>query len=476
MNTTDIVAKLWNLCHVLRDDGITYQEYVNELSYLLFLKMMQETGQESELPVGYRWSDLEGQDGVEQLNFYRSLLVHLGTEGSDRVKGIFANANTSLRQPRNLAKLAQSLDELDWYSAREEGLGDMYEGLLERNASEKKSGAGQYFTPRPLIECMVNCIQPQAGEVIQDPAAGTGGFLIAAHRFIEEATNELFDLDEDEQAFQLRDAYHAVELVPDTHRLLLMNCLLHKVQGHLISGDSMGSDGQNLAKADIILTNPPFGTKRGGGRPTRDDFTFLTGNKQLAFLQHIYRGLKANGRAAVVLPDNVLFEEGVGSRIRADLMDKCNLHTILRLPTGIFYAQGVKTNVLFFTRGKSDTRNTKKTWVYDLRTNMPSFGKRTPLTHEHFVEFEKAFGKKSDGTSRRKDQGEEGRFRCFDRSEIDGRGDNLDISWLKDDDATGADELPEPEEIAALIRERLSTALEEMDALSALLEGEEVEV
>ncbi len=217
MNTTDIVAKLWNLCHVLRDDGITYQEYVNELSYLLFLKMMQETGQESELPVGYRWSDLEGQDGIEQLNFYRSLLVHLGTEGSDRVKGIFANANTSLRQPRNLAKLAQSLDELDWYSAREEGLGDMYEGLLERNASEKKSGAGQYFTPRPLIECMVNCIQPKAGEVIQDPAAGTGGFLIAAHRFIEEATNELFDLDEDEQAFQLRDAYHAVELVLFEH-------------------------------------------------------------------------------------------------------------------------------------------------------------------------------------------------------------------------------------------------------------------
>lgn len=479
MNTTDIVGKLWNLCHVLRDDGITYQEYVNELSYLLFLKMMQETDQEGELPEGYRWGDLESEDGVDQLAFYRAMLVHLGTEGSERVKGIFANANTALRQPKNLAKLVQSLDELDWYSAREEGLGDMYEGLLERNASEKKSGAGQYFTPRPLIQCMVNCIQPQASEVIQDPAAGTGGFLIAAHRFIEDATNELFDLDADQQEFQFRDAYHAVELVPDAHRLLLMNCMLHKVQGHLISGDAMGSDGQSLPKADVILTNPPFGTKRGGGRPTRDDFTFVTGNKQLAFLQHIYRGLKPGGRAAVVLPDNVLFEEGTGTRIRADLMDKCSLHTILRLPTGIFYAQGVKTNVLFFTRGSeaagrknTDTGHTQHVWVYDLRTNMPAFGKRTPLTHEHFAEFEKAYGKKADGSSKRTDEGETGRFRCFERATISERGDNLDISWLKDDESTGADELPEPDEIASLIRERLTTALEEMNALSELLETE----
>lgn len=182
--------------------------------------MMQETNQESDLPKGYRWGDLEDKEGVEQLGFYRAMLVHLGTEGSDRVQGVFADANRSLRQPTNLAKLVQSLDDLDWYSAREEGLGDMYEGLLERNASEKKSGAGQYFTPRPLIECMVNCIKPQAEEVIQAPAAGTGGFLTAAHRFIEEATNDLFELDEDQQAFQLRDAYHAAELVPDTHRSL----------------------------------------------------------------------------------------------------------------------------------------------------------------------------------------------------------------------------------------------------------------
>lgn len=491
MNTTDIVGKLWNLCHVLRDDGITYQDYVNELSFLLFLKMMQETNQESELPEGYRWGDLEDKEGVEQLAFYRAMLVHLGTEGSKRVQGVFADANTSLRQPKNLAKLVQSLDELDWYSAQEEGLGDMYEGLLERNASEKKSGAGQYFTPRPLIECMVNCIQPEAGEVIQDPAAGTGGFLIAAHTFIRLQTDDLFSLDEDEQKFQLNSAYHAVELVPDTHRLLLMNCMLHGAQGHLMSGDAMGSVGQHLPKADVILTNPPFGTKRGGGKPTRDDFTFVTGNKQLAFLQHIYRGLKPGGRAAVVLPDNVLFEEGVGTRIRADLMDKCNLHTILRLPTGIFYAQGVKTNVLFFTRGQgknSETGNTKNIWVYDLRTNMPAFGKRTPLNHQHFAEFEKCYGRKSDGTSKRTEktvevvtsdtgeakrieqEGEESRFRVFSRDFVRERGDNLDISWLKDSSEGGSGELAEPDEIAAMIRERLGEALAEMDALAELLE------
>lgn len=481
-STSDIVSRLWNLCHVLRDDGITYHEYVTELTFLLFLKMLEETGQETMLPEGYRWSDLRSQDGVDQLAFYRAQLVHLSNEGSGRVQAIFSNANTAITQPRNLAKLVTDIDNLDWYSAKDEGLGDLYEGLLEKNASEKKSGAGQYFTPRPLIECMVNCIQPQAGEVVQDPAAGTGGFLVQADRFIKQHTDDLFDLPEKQQDFQRKQAFQAIELVPDTHRLLLMNAMLHGIESDLLLGDTLSPTGSRLPKADVILTNPPFGTKRGGGRPTREDFTFVTGNKQLAFLQHIYRGLRvpsgkgAGGRAAVVLPDNVLFEEGTGTRIRADLMDKCNLHTILRLPTGIFYAQGVKTNVLFFTRGAKDTGNTQHVWVYDLRTNMPAFGKRTPLAHEHFQEFEKCYGRKADGTSSRTDQGETGRFRCFDRAAIGERGDNLDISWLKDDDSTGADELPDPEEIASQIRERLSTALEEMDALSALLEGEEVEV
>ncbi len=228
MTTQDIVAKLWSLCHVLRDDGITFHEYVTELTFLLFLKMMKETEQESLLPKGYRWDDVIEKDGVDQLAFYRSLLVHLGNEGSGRVQAIFHDANTSLRQPKNLAKLVSDIDKLDWYSAREEGLGDLYEGLLERNASEKKSGAGQYFTPRPLIECMVNCIRPNAGEIIQDPAAGTGGFLIQADRYVKKRTDDLFDLSVKQQNFQRRRAFVGVELVPDTHRLLLMNCLLRR--------------------------------------------------------------------------------------------------------------------------------------------------------------------------------------------------------------------------------------------------------
>jgi type I restriction enzyme M protein len=471
----DIVARLWNLCHVLRDDGITYHQYVTELSFLLFLKMAKETGTEEQLPAGYRWDDLRRQEGIDQLALYRSLLVHLGNEGSDRVQAIFHDANTALRQPRNLTRLVESIDALDWYSAREEGLGDLYEGLLEKNASEKKSGAGQYFTPRPLIECMVNCIQPQPGEIIQDPAAGTGGFLIMADRYIKQHTDDLFDLSAQAQEFQRKQAFIGVELVPDTHRLLLMNAMLHGIESDMLLGDTLASMGALLPKADVILTNPPFGTKRGGGWPTRDDFTYITVNKQLAFLQHVYRALKPGGRAGIVVPDNVLFEDGIGTKIRADLMDTCNLHTILRLPTGIFYAQGVKTNVLFFTRGATDTGNTQKVWIYDLRTNMPTFGKRTLLTHEHFAEFEVCYGSKSDGTSERVDQSEGGRFRCFTRQEIARRGDNLDISWLKGDDTHPVDDLPEPEEITALIRERLQTAMEEMDALSVLLEGEEVE-
>lgn len=474
-STQDIVAKLWSLCHVLRDDGITFHEYVTELTFLLFLKMMKETDNEKQLPTEYRWDDLTSKDGVEQLAFYRSLLVHLSNEGSGQVKAIFNNANTALRQPKNLAKLVEDIDSLDWYSARQEGLGDLYEGLLEKNAAEKKSGAGQYFTPRPLIECMVNLIQPQAGERVQDPAAGTGGFLTCADRYIKDRTDDLFDLSAQEQEFQRKEAFYGVELVPDAQRLLLMNAMLHGIEGDLLLSDSMSPTGAGLKRANVVLTNPPFGTKKGGGRPTRDDFTFLTSNKQLNFLQHIYRTLLPGGRAAVVLPDNVLFEEGIGAKIREDLMDKCNLHTILRLPTGIFYAQGVKTNVLFFTRGKTDKNNTKNVWVYDLRTNMPSFGKRTPLTLDHFAEFQKVYGKKSDGTSKRTDQGEEGRLRAFTREFIAERNENLDLSWLKDENASSAEDLPEPDEVAVLIREHLQSAMEEMDALTALLEGEEVE-
>ncbi|MBD2101779.1 N-6 DNA methylase [Leptolyngbya sp. FACHB-261] len=470
--TSDIVQKLWNLCHVLRDEGISYLQYVTELTYLLFLKMMAETGGESQLPEGYRWGDLVVREGIEQLTFYRSLLLDLGLHSSPQVKAIFANAQTALKQPKILQKLVKSIDGLDWYSAKAEGLGDLYEGLLEKNASEKKSGAGQYFTPRPLIDSMVALMKPQAGEHIQDPAAGTGGFLIAADRYIKERTDNLFNLPEAEQNFQRRDAFYGMELVQDAHRLLLMNMMLHAIEGNVQLGDTLSGDGQRLAKADLILTNPPFGTKKGGGLPSRDDFTYATSNKQLAFLQHIYRGLKVEGRAAVVLPDNVLFEDGQGRQIRSDLMGKCNLHTILRLPTGIFYAQGVKTNVLFFQRGNTDKGNTEAVWIYDMRTNMPSFGKRTPLSRVHFKNFEAAYGDDPNGGSLRVDEGENGRFRRFSREQITKRGENLDISWLRDESLHSGDDLPEPDEIAAEIMLRLRAAMEEMEALSELLEAE----
>ena len=474
MTTTgDIVQKLWNLCNVLRDDGITYHQYVTELTYILFLKMAQETDTEKQLPKGYRWNDLLQKEGVDQLYFYRELLLHLSTESSARVKAIYVDAQTFIKVPRNLKTIVETIDGLDWYDAKQEGLGDLYEGLLEKNASEKKSGAGQYFTPRPLIDSIVHLVQPQVGEMVQDPAAGTGGFLIAADHYIKEKTDKLFSLKEEQQRFQRSEAFYGMELVQDTHRLALMNLMLHDIESPLRFGDTLSPEGQDLPPADIIMTNPPFGTKKGGGRPTRDDFTFPTSNKQLAFLQHIYRGLKPGGRAAVVLPDNVLFEEGRGTEIRADLMDKCDLHTILRLPTGIFYSQGVKTNVLFFTRGKTDKGNTKDTWFYDMRTNMPSFGKRTPLTRKHFADFEKAFGKDPLGKSKRKDQGEEGRFRKYTRADIQRRNENLDISWLRDESLQGAEDLPEPSVIAAEIIENLQTAMSEMEALQELLEGEE---
>jgi len=470
-NTQDIVQKLWNLCHILRDDGITYHEYVTELTFLLFLKMMKETGAEDQIPKGYRWDDVTKKDGVEQLNFYKKLLVDLGSNGSGRVQAIFANASTSFRQPRHLRTIVDSIGGLDWYSAKSEGLGDLYEGLLEKNAEETKSGAGQYFTPRPLIEAMVALVKPQPGERIQDPAIGTGGFLINADRYMRSLTDEYHDLSLAKQNFQRREAFYGVELVPDVQRLALMNAMLHDIEGDIILGDTLAETGKNLPKADIILTNPPFGTKKGGGGGGRDDITYPTSNKQLVFLQHIYRGLKAGGRAAVVLPDNVLFEDGVGQKVRADLMDKCDLHTILRLPTGIFYAQGVKTNVLFFTRGQKDKANTKAVWFYDMRTNAPSFGKRTPFTRTHFVDFEKAYGTDSLGQSKRKDHGGTGRFRKFTRDEIAKRADNLDISWLKDDSVTDHADLPEPDVIAADIVAQLQTALREMQALQDELGG-----
>ena len=439
------------------------------------LRMLAETGGEDRLPLKHRWADLDRREGMDQLDFYRQLLLNLGNHkivSDPIVLFIFADAQTKLRKPTSLKALTSAIDQLDWFSAREEGLGNLYEGLLEKNAAEKKSGAGQYFTPRPLIDCIVRLVKPQAGEIIQDPAAGTAGFLVAGDQYIKLHTNDLYTLTKEQAHFQRHQAYRGLELVPDTHRLCLMNLILHGIESGVDSGDSLSPDGQDLGKADVILTNPPFGTKKGGGRATRTDFSITadTSNKQLAFVEHIYRALEPNGRAAVVLPDNVLFEDNTGRKLRAQLMELCDLHTILRLPTGIFYAQGVKTNVLFFYRGQSDRANTKSVWVYDMRANMNSFGKTRPLTVEDFAEFEAAFGDDPYGKSPRSDQGEEGRFRCFTREQIAERNDNLDIAWLRDTSNDPEDDLSEPEEIAASIIGHLQTALAEIEAYSVELE------
>ncbi|MGF7184103.1 type I restriction enzyme M protein [Desulfitispora alkaliphila] len=455
MGNKEIVQKLWNLCNVLRDDGITYHQYVTELTYLLFLKMMKETENEKHIPEEYRWESLTKLHGIELHNHYRQLLLDLGQESNNTLKQIYLNATTNIDEPKNLEKIISSIDKLDWYSAKEEGLGDLYEGLLEKNASETKSGAGQYFTPRPLIDVIVKLVDPQPGEKCNDPAAGTFGFMIAADKHVRSKTDDYFDLGEKEAEFQRNQAFTGVELVKDTHRLAMMNAMLHDIQGEIVLGDTLSEMGKDYKNFDAIMTNPPFGTKQGGERPTRDDLTFTTTNKQLNFLQHIYRSLKSNGkaRAAVVIPDNVLFESGVGAKIRADLMNKCNLHTILRLPTGIFYAQGVKTNVLFFTREKADKDSTKEVWVYDLRTNMPSFGKRTPLTAKHFDGFIKVYTAKD--RSKVKDE----RFNVFTREDIKKKDDSLDIGLIADESLSAYDNLPDPIESAEEAIGKLEQAL-----------------
>ncbi len=466
MTTQEIIAKLWNLCNVLRDDGITYHQYVTELTYILFLKMAKETGTEEQIPEGYRWDNLTAHSGVELRAYYKGLLEHLGTKCTGRIRAIYNEAVSNIAEPKNLEKIITTIDQLDWFSAREEGLGNLYEGLLEKNANEKKSGAGQYFTPRVLINVMTRLMKPQPGELCNDPACGTFGFMIAACQYVREHTDDFFDLSADEARFETEQAFTGCELVKDTHRLALMNAMLHGIEGQILLADTLSNDGKRLRGYDLVLANPPFGTKRGGERSTRDDLTYPTSNKQLNFLQHIYRSLKTTGtaRAAVVLPDNVLFADGDGELVRKDLMEKCNLHTILRLPSGIFYAQGVKTNVLFFTRGTTDTGNTSEVWVYDLRSNMPSFGKTSPLREEHFAGFIAAY----EAPDRHAVQDE--RWRCYTYAEILERDKtSLDIKWLKDEVDTIEGSI---EDLMQMLKEELQKENEAFAALEALLNSD----
>ncbi|WP_181705311.1 HsdM family class I SAM-dependent methyltransferase [Chthonobacter rhizosphaerae] len=476
--SSDLVNKLWRLCALLRKDGVTYQQYVTELTYLLFLKMLAEKGMEAgRIPDGLRWADLVSAEGLPQLALYRKVLASLGDplKPLDRiVQAIFANSATFIREPVNLEKLVSAIDELHWFSDERDSFGDLYEGLLQKNAEETKRGAGQYFTPRVLVTVLVRLMKPQPGEVIQDPAAGTGGFLIAADAAMKAETDEYTMLPTARQTFQIKRALQGVENVEGVYRLLLMNLFLHGIESeHITLADTLGPEGADIAKtwpADLILTNPPFGPA--GGRPSRDDLTVTStvSSYQLPFVEHCIRSLKPGGRAAVVVPDNVLFEDGRGRELRRMLMDRCDLHTILRLPTGIFYAQGVKTNVIFFRKGTETSGNTKAVWVYDLRANMQSFGKTAPLTEAHFADFDVAYGDDPNGGGTRFDQGGAGRFRRFTREEIAARGDNLDITWLRDTSEDPEDSFTEPEEFIAAIRAHLTNALAEIEALADELE------
>lgn len=477
MNNQEIVQRLWNECNVLRDDGVTYLDYLTELTYILFLKMSKEQGQEEQIPEQYRWDELVKRDGEDLQQYYKQMLLDLGDANktpNKKLNVIYANATTSIKDPKNLYKIIHDIDDLDWFTAKEEGLGALYEGLLEKNANETKSGAGQYFTPRPLINMMVEMVQPKVGERLNDPAAGTFGFMVAANDYLREQTDDYFDLSAREQDFEKHEAFSGMELVQDTHRLALMNEYLHDMEGRLELGDSLSAAGKWMKDFDVVLTNPPFGTKKGGEGATRDDLTYSTSNKQLNFLEIIYNSLNRSGhaRAAVVVPDNVLFADGVGEKIRLDLMNKCNLHTILRLPTGIFYAQGVQTNVLFFDRGTTDQDNTKEVWVYDMRHNMRSFGKRNPLNKKDFEGFEKAYS--VDDRSKRvedydAEKNPDGRWRKFSIDEIKARPNtSLDISWI------GDKEDKEDRPLSELLSDMVEKSQNITDAVSALqkaLEG-----
>ncbi|WAK03198.1 class I SAM-dependent DNA methyltransferase [Methylobacter sp. YRD-M1] len=497
MSTQDLVAKLWNLCNLLRDDGVTYHEYINELTFLVFLKMVEETGQDELIPTGCRWADLEAMNSATRLEAYKKMLVDLGSHGSLITQAIYNNASTVIRKPATLNKLVTEIDKLDWYNAKTEGLGDMYEGLLEINATEKKSGAGQYFTPRVLINAMVELMKPTLDDVIVDPTAGTGGFLISAHHYIKQH-NDITALNEAAYDKYQHKTFYGMELVPDTRRLAMMNLMLHDLaiddqNAGILFGDTLSNEGKQLSPATLILANPPFGTKQGGGVPTRDDLVHYTSNKQLAFLHLMYHVmLKPGGRAAVVLPDNVLFEGSTGRTIRQDLMEKCNLHTILRLPTGIFYAAGVKTNVLFFNKPKDankDKGNTQNVWVYDLRANMPQFGKRTLFTAQHLQEFYDAVGHDLttvDEAARRAfiERHEQNgnpqtcRLRCFSREQIHQKDDSLDLAWIRDDSVEDSANLPEPDVLINQALEEMAGAMQELQAilveLGAAEEGEEL--
>jgi len=486
-DTSRIVQKLWSYCHVLRDDGLSYLDYIEQLTCLLFLKMSEEraglTGAEQPIPKGCRWADLaDAQMEGERLEAkYRDVLARLGTQGG-MLGLIFRKAQNRIQDPAKLRRLiVELIGQENWSAMSADVKGDAYEGLLEKNAQDTKSGAGQYFTPRPLIAAVVECIQPAPGETICDPACGTGGFLLAAHDYIAARHH----LDKDQKKHLRFDALRGVDIVDSVMRLCAMNLSLHgigpsddRTAPPLQTDDALRD--APTTHFDVVLTNPPFGKKssitvvnaegdedRQSLTYNRPDFWTTTSNKQLNFVQHVKSLLTIHGRAAVVVPDNVLFEGGAGEKIRRRLLHDCDVHTLLRLPTGIFYAQGVKANVLFFDRKPaSQTAWTRALWVYDYRTNVHHTLKQNTIRRSDLDEFVACYrpGARQTRAATWSAQHPEGRWRAFTYEELLARDKlSLDLFWLRDESLEDSANLPDPDVLAEEIAEDLRAALEQIE-------------
>jgi type I restriction enzyme M protein len=473
---SDIVNKLWTFCHTLRHDGIDYGDYIEQITFLLFLKMADE--KEMDLPKGCDWKTLRDKSGVDLSNHYVDTLRKLG-EQRGLLGDIYAGAISRFNNPVNLKRLITLIDETEWTALNVNVKAQAYEGLLEKAASEGKKGAGQYFTPRVLIKSICKVMKPDPRVsrdfTICDPACGTGEFLVSAYEWliapIEKGGAGAAAMERDVAKRIKTKTYSGTDLVARPRRLALMNCILHGIQPEITLGDSIYEEPDRSKKYDCVLTNPPFGTKGANQAPARDDFMVETSNKQLNFLQHVLTILKPGGRAAVVLPDNCLFADQAGEVFEI-LTQDCRLHTVLRLPRGTFtpYSQGVKANVVFFTKDGP----TKETWIYDARTNVPGITKKDrPLTKEHFEPFEACYGPDPDARKKRKaDASKDDRWRSFTIDEVKAKGFKLDgFKWLKEESLEDADDLPEPEELAADAISELTAAVEELNGVLVMLEN-----
>jgi len=481
-----IVNKVWNYAHVLRDDGVGYGDYVEQITYLIFLKMADERAEEGlndvGVPEAYQWSNLVKADGDDLEIQYRHTLEHLGKMGG-MLGTIFRKSQNKIQDPAKLERLIKMIDKESWATLPVDVKGDIYEGLLERNAQDVKGGAGQYFTPRALIEAMVEVMQPKPTDVVADPATGTGGFLLAAHDYMaKQVTSKA------EAKHLKNDALRGNDIVDSVVRLCAMNLYLHGIGGTecpIVNQDALAKEVTD--KVDMVLANPPFGKRSSitvmsekSGKAEmekltyeREDFWATTSNKQLNFVQHIANMLKVNGKAAVVVPDNVMFEGGAGETIRKTLLERTNVHTLLRLPTGIFYANGVNANVIFFdAKPASKTAWTKQLWVYDFRTNVHKTLKQNRLTKNDFAEFIELYkaGDLSQRQATWSSESLDGRWRAYDYAELIARDKtNLDIFWLKDKTLEDSENLPAPEVLAAEIVEQLEAALTEFKEVENLL-------